>query len=100
MRVLRGAGIGAKAAGIAGIALAVTACSGDITTVEQAEAQVRVKQQAVDTATEEFAAASAAFCVNAEDYVLALEEMSGTRISVLGVGPERDQVIVRHDLLG
>jgi len=37
---------------------------------------------------------------NAQDYVLALEEMSGTRISVIGVGPERDQVVVRHDLLG
>ncbi|WP_341956040.1 adenylosuccinate synthase [Microbacterium sp. LWH13-1.2] len=36
---------------------------------------------------------------NAQDYVLALESMSNTRISVIGVGPERDQVIVRHDLL-
>jgi len=36
---------------------------------------------------------------NAQDYVLALEALSGTRISVIGVGPERDQVIVRHDLL-
>jgi adenylosuccinate synthase len=36
---------------------------------------------------------------NAQDYVLALEEMSGTRISVIGVGPSRDAVIVRHDLL-
>ncbi|MBN6191347.1 adenylosuccinate synthase [Microbacterium sp. SSW1-47] len=35
----------------------------------------------------------------AQDYVLALEQMSNTRISVIGVGPERDQVIVRHDLL-
>ena len=35
----------------------------------------------------------------AQDYVLALEKMSNTRISVIGVGPERDQVIVRHDLL-
>ena len=35
----------------------------------------------------------------AQDYVLALEEMSGTRISVIGVGPARDQVIVRHDLI-
>ena len=35
----------------------------------------------------------------AQDYVLALEAMSKTRISVIGVGPERDQVIVRHDLL-
>ena len=36
---------------------------------------------------------------SAQDYVLALEEMSGTRISVIGVGPARDQVIVRHDLI-
>ncbi|KAA0961935.1 MULTISPECIES: adenylosuccinate synthase [Microbacterium] len=36
---------------------------------------------------------------NAQDYVLALEGMSNTRISVIGVGPERDQVVVRHDLL-
>ena len=36
---------------------------------------------------------------NAQDYVLALEKMSGTRISVIGVGPERDQVVVRHDLV-
>lgn len=31
--------------------------------------------------------------------MLALEKMSNTRISVIGVGPERDQVIVRHGLL-
>ncbi|OAN42605.1 adenylosuccinate synthase [Microbacterium sp. H83] len=36
---------------------------------------------------------------NAQHYVLALESMSNTRISVIGVGPERDQVVVRHDLL-
>ncbi|WP_144875719.1 adenylosuccinate synthase [Microbacterium sp. 1.5R] len=36
---------------------------------------------------------------NAQDYVLALEGMSNTRISVIGVGPERDQVVVRHDLV-
>ncbi|WP_448719268.1 adenylosuccinate synthase [Microbacterium natoriense] len=36
---------------------------------------------------------------SAQDYVLALERMSNTRISVIGVGPERDQVIVRHGLL-
>ena len=36
---------------------------------------------------------------NAQDYVLALEGMSNTRISVIGVGPERDEVIVRHDLV-
>jgi len=36
---------------------------------------------------------------NAQEYVLTLEKMSNTRISVIGVGPEREQVIVRHDLL-
>ena len=35
----------------------------------------------------------------AQEYVLALEKMSNTRISVIGVGPEREQVIVRHDLV-
>jgi adenylosuccinate synthase len=36
---------------------------------------------------------------NAQRYVLALEEMSGTRISSVGVGPDREATIVRHDLL-
>ena len=36
---------------------------------------------------------------NAQDYVLALEGMSGTRISVIGVGPARGAVVVRHDLV-
>src|SRR5690606_27492270 len=35
---------------------------------------------------------------NAQDYVLALEAISGSRISVIGVGPARDAIIVRHDL--
>ncbi|MGB3413936.1 MAG: adenylosuccinate synthase [Microbacteriaceae bacterium] len=35
---------------------------------------------------------------NAQDYVLALEAISGSRISVIGVGPARDAVIVRHEL--
>ena len=35
----------------------------------------------------------------AQRYVLALEEMSGTRISGIGVGAGRDATIVRHDLL-
>ena len=37
---------------------------------------------------------------NAQDYVLALEGMSGSRISAIGVGPARDAIVVRHDLLG
>ncbi len=38
--------------------------------------------------------------VNAQRYVLALEELSGTRISAIGVGPGRDATILRHDLIG
>jgi len=37
---------------------------------------------------------------NAQDYVLALEAMSGSRMSAIGVGPGRDAIVVRHDLLG
>ncbi|MCY1159385.1 MAG: adenylosuccinate synthase, partial [Citricoccus sp.] len=36
---------------------------------------------------------------NARDYVLALEKMSGTRISAIGVGPGRDQVVQVRDLI-
>ncbi|WP_440709458.1 adenylosuccinate synthase [Herbiconiux sp. YIM B11900] len=35
----------------------------------------------------------------AQRYVLALEEMSGSRISAIGVGPGRDAIVTRHDLL-
>ena len=35
----------------------------------------------------------------AQDYVLALEAMSGGPMSVIGVGPARDEIIVRNDLL-
>lgn len=35
----------------------------------------------------------------AQDYVLALEELSRAAISVIGVGPSREGVIVRRDLL-
>ena len=36
---------------------------------------------------------------NAQDYVLALEAMSGSRISAIGVGPGREAIVVRHDLI-
>lgn len=36
---------------------------------------------------------------NAQDYVIALEEMSGAQISSIGVGPGREQTIVRHPLI-
>ncbi|MGX7732468.1 adenylosuccinate synthase [Rhodococcus sp. 2H158] len=37
---------------------------------------------------------------NAQNYVLRLEELSGARMSCIGVGPGRDQTIVRRDILG
>ncbi|MEU1430553.1 adenylosuccinate synthase [Nocardia sp. NPDC005746] len=37
---------------------------------------------------------------NAQAYVQRLEELSGARVSCIGVGPGRDQTIVRHDILG
>jgi adenylosuccinate synthase len=37
---------------------------------------------------------------NAQRYVLAIEEMVGQRVSAIGVGPSRDAIISRHDLLG
>lgn len=36
---------------------------------------------------------------NARAYVTAVEEMSGARISAIGVGPARDQTVVVHDLI-
>lgn len=37
--------------------------------------------------------------LNAQKYVLALEEKSNCRISIIGVGAGRDDVIVRHNLI-
>ncbi|HET7305897.1 MAG TPA: adenylosuccinate synthase [Segeticoccus sp.] len=37
---------------------------------------------------------------NCRAYVERVEELIGSRISVIGVGPGRDEVVVRHDLLG
>jgi adenylosuccinate synthase len=37
--------------------------------------------------------------VNAQNYVRAIESMSGARISAIGVGPARDEIIAIHDLL-
>ncbi|MEN9715559.1 MAG: hypothetical protein RJA35_1026 [Actinomycetota bacterium] len=36
---------------------------------------------------------------NAQDYIAKLESISGARISAIGVGPARDAIIVRHDML-
>lgn len=35
----------------------------------------------------------------AQDYVLTLEKLSGVQISAIGVGPGRDQTIIRHPLI-
>jgi len=65
---------GVRAVAIAGVALlALAGCSSDITTVDQAQAQVKLKEQAVSEAEATFAAASQAFCDTAQDYVLALD---------------------------
>jgi adenylosuccinate synthase len=37
---------------------------------------------------------------NARKYVLALQDLSGCRFSAIGVGPDRDQTVVVHDLIG
>lgn len=37
--------------------------------------------------------------LNAQNYVLRLEELSGAHMSCIGVGPGRDQTIVRRDIL-
>jgi adenylosuccinate synthase len=37
--------------------------------------------------------------VNAQKYVLALEDMSGARISSIGTGPGREHTIIRHQLV-
>ncbi|MEX5249873.1 adenylosuccinate synthetase, partial [Kocuria sp. CPCC 205260] len=37
---------------------------------------------------------------NARAYVEALEAMSGTRMSAIGVGPDREDTIVVRDLIG
>ncbi|PTW91064.1 adenylosuccinate synthetase [Microbacteriaceae bacterium MWH-Ta3] len=36
---------------------------------------------------------------NAQDYILAVEKISGARISAIGVGPARDAIIQRYSLL-
>jgi len=37
--------------------------------------------------------------IKAQEYVLAIEAISGSRISAIGVGPGRDAIVVRHDLI-
>ncbi|MDQ1482700.1 MAG: adenylosuccinate synthase [Actinomycetota bacterium] len=38
--------------------------------------------------------------VNARAYILRVEELIGARVSAIGVGPGRDEIIERHSLLG
>lgn len=37
---------------------------------------------------------------NAQSYIEYLEQLSGSRISAIGVGPGREEIVVRHDLIG
>jgi adenylosuccinate synthase len=37
---------------------------------------------------------------NAQAYILRVEELIGSRISAIGIGPGRDEIIERHSLLG
>ncbi|MEV8514957.1 adenylosuccinate synthase [Dactylosporangium sp. NPDC051484] len=37
--------------------------------------------------------------VNAQRYIERIEELAGTRVSIIGVGPGRDENVVRHELL-
>ncbi|GAA1502645.1 adenylosuccinate synthase [Dactylosporangium maewongense] len=37
--------------------------------------------------------------VNAQRYIERIEELAGTRVSIVGVGPGRDENVVRHSLL-
>jgi adenylosuccinate synthase len=37
---------------------------------------------------------------NARNYVLRVEELIGARVSAIGVGPGRDEILTRHSLLG
>ena len=36
---------------------------------------------------------------NAQEYILFVEEQIGARISAIGVGPGRDEIIQRHELV-
>jgi murein L,D-transpeptidase YcbB/YkuD len=59
--------------GVALVALALSGCTGETSPVERAEAQVTLKENAVQDAQEDLAAASEAFCQSSETYVLALD---------------------------
>ena len=59
--------------GIAAVALALSGCTSETSAVDRAEAQVSLKENAVQTAQDDLAAASEAFCQSTETYVLALD---------------------------
>ena len=58
---------------------------GEMHTGDGAIAPIAVRQHGVVT--------------TAQRYVLALEELSGCRVSAVGVGPDRAATVVRHSLL-
>ena len=60
----------------------------------------RLAMAAVNRGHEAWLIGTGDLALDPDDYVRALEEMSGARISVIGVGPGREASIVVHDLLG
>lgn len=67
---------GLRAAALSGLALAVIAlagCSDDVSSVESAQAQVSLKEKAVEDAEAEFTAASETFCEASKTYVVTLD---------------------------
>lgn len=67
MRVVASAGLIFALVGLAG-------CSGDVSSLDQAEAQVAVKEKAVTQAESDLAAASEAFCESSKTYIVALDQ--------------------------
>lgn len=68
-----------RAAAVAGMtvaALGLAGCSGEITSVDQAQAQVKVKEKAVIDAEANLTAASQQFCENGETYIMAIDRYS------------------------
>lgn len=67
---------GLRAAAAVGIAFAVVGlagCTGEVSSVDRAQAQVSLKEKAVNDAEAEFAAASETFCEASKTYVVALD---------------------------
>lgn len=67
---------GLRAAAVVGIAFAVVGlagCTGEVSSVDRAQAQVSLKEKAVNDAEAEFAAASETFCEASKTYVVTLD---------------------------